>query len=212
MHRSTDQKTGRSDRAHRCRRHRVVPEMHAIGATGERDIETIVDHHTRPRSPSSARTKSRDDGGQLRGLEIAFANLNEVDSGLDGPLRLLDETPAMRPRSRRPRDTTDGDRSRGIASASHRPSGAVAKRDARAVACAQHNGQFGEPDDQVHDTQAADAAAHEVVGHESREPAAMRRSSWLPRSRTTAARAAEGPPRERRRRRQAGGSGCYPRA
>ncbi len=66
----------------------------ALRATGERDIETIVDHHTRSRSLSCA-DEIGDDCGQLRGLEIAFANLNEVNSGLDGPRGLLGKTPAI---------------------------------------------------------------------------------------------------------------------
>ena len=94
MHGSTDQETGRSDGARRCRRQGVVPEVHALRATGERDVETIVDHDTRPGSLSCA-DEIGDEGRQLRGLEIAFANLNRSRFRIRRPTRLLGKTPAI---------------------------------------------------------------------------------------------------------------------
>jgi hypothetical protein len=65
--------------------------MYALGAAGQCDIHPIVDDNARP-GPSGGPNDITDDSRQLRGFEIGFANLNEVNPRSDGPCRLVDET------------------------------------------------------------------------------------------------------------------------
>jgi hypothetical protein len=69
---------GASARA--ARRHRVAPEVHAVRTGGQRDVEPIVDEHTCA-CPACGVETTRDETGECASIEIALADLNEIDAG-----------------------------------------------------------------------------------------------------------------------------------
>ena len=67
--------------------------MDAVGTAGECHVQSIVHDEPRPRSVGN-RAQIPHDGRQDRGFEIALANLDNVDAGIDSETRLRLETPA----------------------------------------------------------------------------------------------------------------------
>jgi len=95
VHRPADQKTVGRHRAQCVRRDRVVTKVHTIGAACESDVDAVVHDHARSRSAAQPH-KIAAERGQIGGLEIAFAQLDEIDIGLNGPLRLIEQPPPSR--------------------------------------------------------------------------------------------------------------------
>jgi len=65
----------------------------AIGRARERDIEAIVDDHA-SRGAARDGKKIGDERPEIGSIEIALANLNDVDAGVGGVPRLRDEAAA----------------------------------------------------------------------------------------------------------------------
>jgi hypothetical protein len=76
-------------RSHAGRRHGVPSQVHTVGVTRHRDIQPVVDDDARGGSSGDA-DHARDERDELRGVDVAFPNLNDVDTGVDGFGSLLD--------------------------------------------------------------------------------------------------------------------------
>ena len=63
--------------------------MHTRSAAGDRDIDPIVDEDSRRRAAGSRRVANQ--AGKLAALQIRFADLHDVDAGVD-VVDLLKET------------------------------------------------------------------------------------------------------------------------
>jgi hypothetical protein len=87
VHRSSNQKPGGNDAAGVGGRNRVSAQMDAVGAARQRHIQPIVDNDSRRRAAGD-RQGGLDERGELAGLEIALAHLNEIDADVDGGLEL----------------------------------------------------------------------------------------------------------------------------
>ena len=134
--------------------------------------------------PRVTREQLGDQRGQRAGLEIALADLDQIDAGVGRAPRLRDQAGARRAGAA-PAATAPpiGDQ------ADHRVSSC--SDTSRAVARGRRQiREIGEAGEQVDDAEAADRAAHEVVRQEASAAAATpARSSCAPRTpATTAAR------------------------
>jgi hypothetical protein len=100
MHRHANHERCWSSAAHGCGRNGIAAQVNAGGAARKGDVEAIVDE-------DAGRTAARhgdqflDDIRELRCLEIALAELQVVDAGVDGMTGLLDEAAPYRAAVRR---------------------------------------------------------------------------------------------------------------
>lgn len=90
VHRAADEESGRSHRAHDPGQHGVAAQMDAVRAARERHIDAVVDDHARA-TTTRAGQNVRADACQLACFEIPFADLQDVNAGVDRVTRLLDQ-------------------------------------------------------------------------------------------------------------------------
>src|SRR6185436_8670915 len=91
MDRASDQEPGRRESRRRVDRYRGASQVYAMGAAGQRDVETIVDHDP-CRAASGHGEKIARHRSQIGGFEVVLAKLDEIDPGGNRVLGLGDET------------------------------------------------------------------------------------------------------------------------
>ncbi len=147
---------------------RSRPQVHAGGAARQRHVEPIVDDDAGACSPRHG-DDLRHRGRQIGRVEIALADLNEVDAGIDRRTAPAAEDTLARPGigtvPAQPRRSVTRCRIRA------RPAYPRHRRSARRAEAArgEHRHELGEAGHEVDDAETADGAAHEVVREESAE-------------------------------------------
>ena len=86
-----NEETGWCDCSHGGRGQRIALQMNAGRPTAERDIQAIVYHDARG-GPVREVNRVLDDVGQDPGVEARFADLDDVDTGVNGEAQLPFET------------------------------------------------------------------------------------------------------------------------
>ena len=90
MNRSPDDSVLTDERSHRRCAERICAEMYTVNTGGGRNVRTVVDEQLRARAVDRV-TAAADKRQQGACLEVALANLNQIDAGPRGCGDEIDE-------------------------------------------------------------------------------------------------------------------------
>jgi hypothetical protein len=88
--RYADHKTGRGDAPQTARRHGIAAQVHAVSAAGQGDIRAVVDEY-RGSVRVGQGQHAADQGSQVSGAQVLFADLDPLDAAANGPRDRCDQ-------------------------------------------------------------------------------------------------------------------------